>query len=73
MAKILIGELKEVLKQNKKEDIKVVDYHGIQIEIKQSTNVQEKINLVASIFESAINRENGLHLLNYNNLDVVIE
>lgn len=70
MANIKVSELREVLKQNKKDNIKVVDYHGLQIEIKQQTTIQEKINLVASIFESAINRENGLHLLNCNNLDV---
>lgn len=70
MANIKVKELKETLKQNQKENIKVVDYHGLQIEVKQQTTIQEKINLVASIFESAINRENGLHLLNYNNLDV---
>lgn len=70
MANIKVSDLREVLKENKKDDIKVVDYHELQVEIKQFTSVQEKINLVASIFESAINREDGLHLLNYNNLDV---
>lgn len=70
MANIKIGELRETLKNNKKEDIKEVDYHGLKLEIKQFITVQEKINLVASAFESAIDRENGLHLINYNNLDV---
>lgn len=70
MANIKIGDLREVLKNNKKEDIKVVDYRGLSVEIKQHLTIQEKVNLAGTMFESAINNGDGLHILDGNNLDI---
>ncbi|HZK00614.1 MAG TPA: hypothetical protein VFC79_11425, partial [Tissierellaceae bacterium] len=47
-----------------------IDFHGLSISIKQFLPIQEKINLVASIFDSAIDRSEGLHILDGNKLDI---
>lgn len=73
MSKIKVKELREVLKQNQKDNIKVVDYNGLKIEIKQYIPFQEKINLVATMVESTINRDNGLHIINGNTLDLAFK
>lgn len=70
MSKILVKELKEALKQNQKQNIKAVDYNGLQLDIKQYLTISEKLTLIKSIFESAIDRDNGLHILNKNSLDI---
>lgn len=70
MSKILVKELRETLKQNQRENIKVVDYNGLSLEIKQYLTISEKLTLIKSIFESAIDRDNGLHILNKNSLDI---
>lgn len=70
MAKILVNELKNAVKLNKTEKIKLTHFDSLEIEVLQSTTFQEKINLVATMFESAIDRDNGLHILNYNSLDL---
>lgn len=73
MANIKVKELREALKQNQKDNIKVADYNGLQIEIKQYIPFQKKINLVATMVESTINRDNGLHIINGNTLDLAFK
>lgn len=72
MAKILVSELRETLKELKSQqgDTKVIDFQGLKLEVKQFLSIQEKINLVASIFESSIDRSGGLHILDGNKLDI---
>lgn len=70
MSKILVKDLREALNRNKKEDVKTVDFNGLQLEIKQYLTISEKLTLIKSIFESAIDRDNGLHILNGNSLDI---
>ena len=70
MAKIKVKELKNAVELNKTEKIKLIHFDSLEIEVLQSTTFQEKINLVATMFESAIDRDNGLHILNYNSLDL---
>lgn len=72
MAKILVGELREVLKEleSKQVGVETIDFHGLSISIKQFLPIQEKINLVASIFESSIDRSGDLHILDGNKLDI---
>ena len=70
MAKIKVKELKNAVELNKTEKIKLIHFDSLEIEVLQTTTFQEKINLVATIFESAIDRDNGLHILNYNSLDL---
>ena len=70
MAKIKVKELKNAVELNKTEKIKLIHFDSLEIEVLQTTTFQEKINLVATMFESAIDRDNGLHILNYNSLDL---
>ncbi len=72
MSKIKVGELREVLKEleSKQVGVETVDFHGLSISIKQFIPIQEKINLVASIFESSIDRSGDLHILDGNKLDI---
>jgi len=69
MSKTTVKQLREILKQNKKENIKA-EYNGLLLEIRQYLPITEKITLIKSIFESAIDRDNGLHILNKNSLDI---
>lgn len=70
MAKIKINELKNAVKLSEDKSIKSIIFNGLEIEVLQQTNLQDKINLVGTIFESAINRDNGLHILNHNSLNL---
>ena len=70
MAKILVKELRNAVKLNENETIKTIPFNGLFIEIKTYIPFQEKINLVGTMFESAINRDNGLHILNGNSLNL---
>lgn len=72
MVKILVGELRETLKELKSQqrDTMVIDFQGLKLEVKQFIPIQEKINLVASIFESSIDRSGDLHILDGNKLDI---
>lgn len=73
MSKIKVGELRETLKQNQKDNVKVAEYNGLQIEIKQYIPFQKKINLVGTMVESATNREDGLHIIDGNTLDLAFK
>lgn len=73
MAKILVKELKEAIKSNGNTNIKTIQFNGLEINILTYIPIQEKINLVASMFESAIDRDNGLHILNGNSLDIAFK
>lgn len=72
MSKIKVGELREVLKEleSKQVGVETISFHGLSISIKQFIPIQEKINLVASIFESSIDRSGDLHILDGNKLDI---
>lgn len=75
MSKIKVGELREVLKElnSKQIGVETIDFHGTAIEVKQFLPIQDKFNLVASIFESAIDREDGLHILDKNKLEIAFK
>ncbi|HZJ98758.1 MAG TPA: hypothetical protein VFC79_02060 [Tissierellaceae bacterium] len=72
MSKIKVGELREVLKEleSKQVGVETISFHGLSISVKQFIPIQEKINLVASIFESSIDRSGDLHILDGNKLDI---
>lgn len=70
MAKILVGELRDTIKSMDISSIKTINFNDLEIEIKQYLPIAEKLTLIKSIFESAIDRENGLHILNGNSLDI---
>lgn len=56
MAKIKVGELKDLKKEFCK-DIEIVDFHGLDIEIKQYLPVEDKIALIMKAHISAIDEE----------------
>ena len=72
MSKIKVGELRETLKEleSKQVGVETIDFHGLSISVQQFLPIQDKINLVASIFDSAIDRSEGLHILDGNKLDI---
>lgn len=72
MAKIKVGELRE-LHKTMAEDITTHDFFGLQIEIKPYIPFLEKIKLVSSIYESAVNRDDGLHIIDYNSLSIAFK
>lgn len=71
MAKIKVGDLRELLKINT--DIETHEFKGLDIEIKQYLPMLEKISLVSSIYESAVNTDNGLHIVGGNELDIAFK
>ncbi len=70
MAKIKVGELRDTIKSMDIKSEKAINFNGLEISIKQYIPIAEKLTLIKSIFESAIDRENGLHILNGNSLDI---
>ena len=70
MAKIKVGELRDAIKSMDIKSEKAINFNGLEISIKQYIPIAEKLTLIKSIFESAIDRENGLHILNGNSLDI---
>lgn len=70
MAKIKVGELRDTIKLMDIKSEKAINFNGLEISIKQYLPIAEKLTLIKSIFESAIDRENGLHILNGNSLDI---
>lgn len=75
MSKIKVGELRETIKElkSKQNDVQTVDFHGLKIEIKQYIPFLEKIAFASSIYESAVNKKEGLHIVNENSLDVAFK
>lgn len=72
MAKIKVSELRELHKVLKK-DIQTHEFNGLPIEISSYLPIKEKISLVSSIYESAVNRNDGLHIVNYNSLNIAFK
>jgi len=68
--KIKVGELRDTIKLMDVPLIKTIDFNGLEIEIKQYLPLQQKINLVGTIVESTINRDNGLHIIDNNALEL---
>lgn len=56
MAKIKVGELRDLKKEFCK-DIEVVNFHGLEIEIKQYLPIEEKTNLIAGAYIAVADEE----------------
>lgn len=63
MAKIKVGELRELGKQT--EDIIEVSYGEVNLEIKRYLPILDKVGLISSIVEGCIDRENGLFIVRH--------
>lgn len=57
MANIKVGELRGLQKEFVK-DIDVINFHGLEIEIKQYLPIEDKIVLAGTIYKSIVNDEN---------------
>lgn len=70
MAKILVKELRDTIKSMGTSSIKTINFNDLEINILQYLPLQQKINLVGTMVESTINRENGLHIIDNNVLEL---
>ncbi len=68
MSKILVNDLKELAKQT--DSVKIIDFKGHPIQIKTYLPITEKIGLVSSIYQSAVDEDDNLQLINYNSLNI---
>lgn len=75
MSKIKIGELKKAVKleQENKEKVSQISFNGLIIDVKNYLTITEKITLVKSIYESAVDTDNGLHIVDRNSLDIAFK
>jgi len=70
MAKIKVGELKE-LKKNFPSEFEIHGFKGLDIEIKKYIPILEKIGFASSVYGSALNDDNGLHIVGQNEVDIM--
>ena len=70
MSKIKVGELRDLQKEFTK-DIDVINFHGLEIEVKQYLPIEDKIILATTIYKSSTNDEDGLLAVNENTRDVL--
>lgn len=68
MSKILVNDLKELAKQT--DGVKIIDFKGHPIQIKTYLPITEKIGLVSSIYQSAVDEDDNLQIINYNSLNI---
>jgi hypothetical protein len=68
MSKILVNDLKELAKQSPQTI--AVPFHEFLIEVKTYLPITEKINLVSSIYKSAVDEDDSLSIINYNALHI---
>ena len=68
MSKILVNDLKELAKQLPQTI--AVPFHEFSIEVKTYLSITDKINLVSSIYQSAVNEDDNLSVINYNALNI---
>ncbi len=74
MEKVLVGELRDSIKLDVIiNDIKEIKYKELKIKVLQYLPITKKIQLITSIYESAVNRENGLLTLDKNLLDLALK
>lgn len=70
MANIKVGELRDLQKEFVK-DIDVINFHGLEIEVKQYLPIEDKIILATTIYKSSTNDEDGLLVINETTRDIL--
>lgn len=70
MANIKVGELRNLQKEFV-EDIETINFHGLEIEVKQYLPIEKKLELAYTIYNSCVNTDNGLLVVNENSMDII--
>ena len=70
MANIKVGELRDLQKEFVK-DTEIINFHGLEIEIKQYLPMEKKLELAYTIYNSCIDKDNGLLVVNENSMDII--
>ena len=68
MSKITAKDLKEMVKELPK--IQTIQFNEFSIDVKQHLSILEKVKLISSIYQSAINEDDTLQVINYNSLNI---
>ena len=69
MAKIKVSELRALIDKN---EIEELDFNGLKIEIKKYLPVSQKLELVLSVYNSCIDEDNGLKVVNGNSKEIAL-
>ena len=69
MAKIKVGELRDIQKEFVK-DIDIVNIHGVEIEVVQYLPIDKKIELATAIYKSCVNTDDGLLITSETSRDI---
>jgi len=70
MANIKVGELRNLQKEFV-EDIETINFHGLEIEVKQYLPIEKKLELAYTIYNSCVNTDNGLLVVSENSMDIM--
>ena len=68
MAKVKVSDLRTLVKN----EIEELDYNGLKIEIKKYLPVAQKLELVLSVYNSCIDEDNGLKVVNGNSKEIAL-
>lgn len=70
MANIKVGELRGLQKEFVK-DIETINFHGLEIEVKQYLPIEDKIVLASIIYKSSVNVENEKLVMDETRRDIL--
>src|SRR5690554_1909584 len=71
--KIKYNDLKKAVALDRKENIKLVDYNGLTIHVKQYLPITEKVGLVSAVYNSAKYEDTDLNIISENTLDIAFK
>lgn len=71
--KIKYNDLKKAVALDRKENIKLVDYNGLTVQIKQYLPITEKVGLVSAVYNSAKYEDTDLNIISENTLDIAFK
>lgn len=69
MSKIKVSELRALIDKN---GIEILDYNDLKIEIKKYLPIAQKLELVLSIYNSCVDEDNGLKIVNGNSKNIAL-
>lgn len=68
MAKVKVSDLRALVKN----EVEELDYNGLKIEVKKYLPVSQKLKLVLSVYNSCIDENNGLKVVNGNSKKIAL-
>ncbi len=71
--KIKYNDLKKAIALDRKENIKLVDYNGLTIQIKQYLPITEKVGFASAVYNSAKYEDTDLNIISENTLDIAFK